>query len=251
MHLAQGTLTTSVTLLTSVAALTAVGLACYGARREVTQRKMPALFAMSGFVFLAQMVNCSMGFGFSGHLLGGALLAVLFGPWSAMLAMATILTAQVVLLGDGSLTTLGANFLTMGVVSVWVGYAFFHALKPDANILKDDMGEVGRGQLLALGVAAYLSTVAAAVTLAIIMGAQLSSLLFTHSMIGILEFVISALVFRLCAVASKGARRRQGFGLRWKPIALTSLLAFCLIPFSSQLPDGLEYVLDSSQVRAE
>jgi len=217
----------------------------------VTKRKMPTLLAMSGFVFLAQMVNCSMGLGFSGHLLGGALLAVLFGPWSAMLAMATILTAQVVLLGDGSLATLGANFLTMGVVSVWVGHAFFHVLKPDENIQKGEVGEVGRGQVLALGAAAYLSTVAAASTLAIILGGQLSSLLFTHSMLGMLEFVISALVFPLCASASQDAGRRLGFGLSWKPIALFSLLALCLMPFSSQLPDGLEYVLDSSQVRAE
>ncbi len=243
MHLAQGTLTTSVTLLTSVAALTAVGVACYGARREVTQRKMPALFAMSGFVFLAQMVNCSMGFGFSGHLLGGALLAVLFGPWSAMLAMATILTAQVVLLGDGSLTTLGANFLTMGVVLVWVGYAFFHALKPDANIQQDG---VDRGQVLALGVAAYLSTVSAAVGLAFILGGQFGSLLYTHSVIGMLESAISGLVFALCAVASKDVRSGLVHELRWKPVAVFCLLALSFVPFSSQLPDGLEYVLDSS-----
>lgn len=239
MHLAQGTLSTSVTLLTSVAAIAAVGVAYYGARREVTKRKMPTLFAMSGFVFLAQMVNCSMGLGFSGHLLGGALLAVICGPWSAMLSMAAILSAQTALFGDGSWSTLGANFLNIGVVSVGVAYGIFRLLQGRRN------SQLDAGQAFAMAIAAYSSTVAAAVSLALIADVQMSSLLYTHGIIGILEVCISVAMFAVCVASLRDTRPSAECGFSLRPIAFACALALCLAPFSSQLPDGLQYELNS------
>lgn len=234
MHLAQGTLSTSVTLLTSVAALAAVGAACYGARREVTKEKLPALLGMSGFIFLAQMINCSMGLGFSGHLLGGALLAVMFGPWSAMLSMAVILSAQVALLGDGSLSTLGANFLNMGVVSVWVAHALFRLVQGRRQ------GQADGGEFAALGLAAYVSTMAAALSLSLQLGHSFSAMLSAHALIALIEVAGSLVLYALYSKGmATGSLRRYSL----KPLALAALLACALLPFSSELPDGLEYSL--------
>jgi len=240
MHLVSESLPTSVSLLTSVAGVASLGVACYGARRELSSRQVPAFFAMTGFVFIAQLVNCSTGLGFSGHLLGAALLAVLFGPFAAMLSMAAVLSGQMALLGDGSLSTLGANFLSMGVVAPWAAHLIFRSLQGRRQLMADS------GQLFAMGLASYGSVIAATVSISYMIGGQALGLLGTHAVIGVFEVVISLVVFTACARAVEYDHSSARRGLRLMPIAVACTLFCCFAPFSSQLPDGLEHVLEAS-----
>jgi cobalt/nickel transport system permease protein len=237
MHLVSESLPTSVSLFTSVAGLASLGVACYGARRELSSQQVPAFFATTGFVFIAQMVNCSMGLGFSGHLLGAALLAVLFGPFTAMLSMAVVLSAQVALLGDGSLGTLGANFLSMGVVAPWAAHLIFRSLQGRRQLMADF------GQLFAMGLASYGSVIAATLSISYMLGGQWTELLSTHAVIGVFEVVISLAVFAACARSAEYSDVRRG--MRLMPIAVACALFCCVAPFSSELPDGLESVLEA------
>ncbi|KRP37044.1 MAG: hypothetical protein ABS34_04720 [Opitutaceae bacterium BACL24 MAG-120322-bin51] len=238
MHLVSENLDTSVTLLTSLAGVVTVSAACYGARRELSSRQVPAFFAMTGFVFIAQLVNCSTGLGFSGHLLGAALLAVLFGPFAAMLSMAAVLSGQMALLGDGSLSTLGANFLSMGVVAPWAAHLIFRSLQGRRQLMADS------GQLFAMGLASYGSVIAATVSMSYMIGSQLMELLSTHAVIGGFEVLVSLAVYAACARSVEYSTIRRG--LRLVPIAVACALCLSFVPFSSQLPDGLERVLEAS-----
>lgn len=241
MHLLQGTLDTSTTLLTSAGGAIALGAACYGARKQLTAKKLPSLLAMSGFVFLAQMVNCSMGFGFSGHLVGASLLAIFFGPFVTMLSMATILTLQVGLFGDGSWSTLGANFLNMGVVAPWVAYGLFRLLQGSRS------PQLDAGQVSSLGLASFASIMAASLSLSFMLGGSISHLLFSATVWSLLESAIAVAVFALCVRSQ--SRDFIGAGrLAMRPLALVACLTLCLVPFSSQLPDGLEHALEVSQL---
>ena len=65
------------------------------------------------FVFAAQMINFPVGAGTSGHLLGGALAAVLVGPWTAVLCLSVVLLVQALLMADGGITALGTNITLM------------------------------------------------------------------------------------------------------------------------------------------
>ena len=239
MHLIQGTLDSSMTLATTAAGLMAFGLACYGARRELDTKQLPSLLAMTGFVFAAQMVNCATGFGFSGHLAGAALLAILFGPFSAMLSMGVILTAQYAFLGDGSLSTLGANFLNMGVVAPWIAIGVFRVLQGRRSPQAD------AGQVVALCIASLASTLGIAISLSLMSQAALSSILPAYAVIGGIEAVLSVAVFVICVrrmEARLSSMRRYALG----PIAAVCLIAVCLVPLSSKQPDGLEYALSAS-----
>ena len=243
MHLLTGILKESTTLMTSATGLIAFGAACYGARRELSPKELPSLLAMTGFVFFAQMVNCATGLGFSGHLLGAALLAVLFGPFSAMLAMGVVLSAQVAFLGDGSVSTLGANFINMGVIAPWVGYGVFRMLQGRRA------AQLDAGQRVALGVAGWASTLFAAAGASCMTGGDLGEMLFVHSVIGGIEAVLSVGVFAIC-VRGLEARERASRSLTLKPIVAVCLLALCLVPLGSKQPDGLQHVLGASSVDA-
>jgi cobalt/nickel transport system permease protein len=244
MHLIEGTLNSSTTILTSAAGIMALGTACYAWRRERSLKQLPALAAMTGFVFLAQALNCATGFGFSGHMIGAALLAILFGPCSAMLSMALILSAQVGFLGDGSFSTLGANYLNMGVIAPWSAYLAFRALQGRRA------PQVDAGQVFAMGCAAFLSTIAVSVSLSYMVGGQLSAFLYTHSLIGGIEALMSVAAFVLF-VRGLNMRPSERHSFALKPIAGACLVALCLSPFSSPQPDGLQYVLEASTAEVD
>ena len=245
MHLGQETLTSNVTLLTSVAAAAALAWGCVGARREVRRSQLPALLAATVFIFLAQMVNCSMGLGFSGHLLGAALLVALFGPFSAMLSIATVLFSQIILLGDGAWSSLGANFLNMGVVAVWVSFAVIRLL----DRLIKAQGVLARS--VALATAAYLSILGVTVSLSWMTGVQLSVLLYPHSLIGFLEAFASLCVMAACTAGMASARSEESASSALKPIVVACIFALSFVPFSSSLPDGLQYGLNAPQEVSE
>ena len=86
MHVPDGFLDAGTSVATGAVAVVGVGLALRGARRELDDRTAPMAGLTAAFVFAAQMLNFPVGAGTSGHLLGGALAAVLVGPWTGCCA---------------------------------------------------------------------------------------------------------------------------------------------------------------------
>lgn len=197
MHVPDGFLDVATSAATAVVAAAAVGAALRGARRELDDRTAPLAGLVATFVFAAQMVNFPIAAGTSGHLLGGALAAVLVGPWAATLCLTVVLAVQALLFADGGLTALGTNVTLMAVVGVWVGYAAFRAA---AALLpkRREMTAVaaGIGGLLSVPAAAAVFALlfsvggAAPIALSTLLGAMVG----VHTVIGIGEGVITALV---------------------------------------------------------
>ncbi|MFE3070881.1 energy-coupling factor ABC transporter permease [Streptomyces sp. NPDC059247] len=128
MHVPDGFINAPVSAAAGVVAATAVAVSLRGARRELDQRTAPLAGLVAAFVFAVQMLNFPVAAGTSGHLLGGALAAILVGPWTGVLCIAVVLLMQGVLFADGGLTALGVNITVMGVVTVVVAYALFRGL---------------------------------------------------------------------------------------------------------------------------
>lgn len=76
----------------------------------------------SAFIFAAQMINFPVIFGTSGHLVGGTFLAILLGPYAAILGMTIVLIMQAVIFADGGILAFGANVFTMAIIG---GLSFF------------------------------------------------------------------------------------------------------------------------------
>ena len=125
MHVPDGFLDAPTSLATGVVAAAGIAVALRGARRELDDRTAPMAGLVATFVFAGQMMNFPVGAGTSGHLLGGALAAVLVGPWSAVLCISVVLLVQGLLIADGGVTALGTNITLMALVGVGVGWAVF------------------------------------------------------------------------------------------------------------------------------
>ena len=125
MHVPDGFIDAPTSVATAVVAAGALAVCLRGARRELDDRVAPLAGLVAVFVFAAQMVTFPVGAGTSGHLLGGALAAVLVGPRTATVCLTVVVAVQALLFADGGVSALGTNVLLLAVVGPWVGYAVF------------------------------------------------------------------------------------------------------------------------------
>jgi cobalt/nickel transport system permease protein len=174
-----------------------VGIALRGARRELDDRTAPLAGLVATFVFATQMLNFPVASGTSGHLLGGALAAVLVGPATGLLCMTVVFVVQCLLFADGGITALGTNILLMGVITVVVGWAVFRALQA---VLPKRLSMVAPAAavaaLVSVPVAAlgFVGLYAVGGTVDIPLGALASAMVGVHLLIGIGEAVITLLL---------------------------------------------------------
>lgn len=125
MHVPDGFLDAHTSLATGAVAVVGVAVCLGVARRELDDRTAPMAGLVATFVFAGQMLNFPVGAGTSGHLLGGALAAVLVGPATAVLCLSVVLLVQALLLADGGITAIGTNLTLMALVGVLVGWCCF------------------------------------------------------------------------------------------------------------------------------
>ncbi len=80
------------------------------------------------YIFAVQMLNFPVAAGTSGHLLGGALAAILVGPYTGALAVSVVIIVQALMFADGGLSALGLNIINMAFVTVLVAWPIFRLL---------------------------------------------------------------------------------------------------------------------------
>ncbi|MFC9271389.1 energy-coupling factor ABC transporter permease [Streptomyces zhihengii] len=205
MHVPDGFIDAPVSVAAGVVAAGAVAVSLRGARRELggtdagpagAERTAPLAGLVAAFVFAVQMLNFPVAAGTSGHLLGGALAAILVGPYTGVLCIAVVLLMQGVLFADGGLTALGVNITVMGVVTVVVAYALFRGL---VTVLP----RTRRSVTAASFVAALVSVPASAAAFTLLyaiggvtevpIGSVFAAMVGVHVLIGIGEAAITAL----------------------------------------------------------
>ncbi|MEV0265039.1 energy-coupling factor ABC transporter permease [Streptomyces sp. NPDC050617] len=196
MHVPDGFIDAPVSLATGAVAAAAVAVSLRGARRELDERTAPLAGLVAAFIFAVQMLNFPVAAGTSGHLLGGALAAILVGPYTGVLCISVVLLMQGVLFADGGLTALGVNITDMALTTTVVAYALF-------RLLLAVLPRRRSGVTAASFVAALVSVPAAAVvftalyalggTTDIAIGKVFTAMVGVHVLIGIGEAAITAL----------------------------------------------------------
>jgi cobalt/nickel transport system permease protein len=200
MHMSDGIVNAPTSIVFGVIAIVAVGIGAMKARNELDERTVPLAGLVAAFIFAVQMVNFPILPGVSGHLLGGALAAILVGPYTGALCIAIVLVVQSLLFADGGVTALGTNITNMAVIGVAAGYATAVALYSIARRRTADLPAAGLGVIAFI--AALVGTICAAMGFVVeyaFGGAAFTSLgsvagyMFgTHALIGIGEGLITA-----------------------------------------------------------
>lgn len=169
MHIPENYLSPSTCAVFGAAMAPVWWLAVQKVKQEVPKEKMPLLGIGAAFSFLGMMFNLPLPGGTTGHAVGAVLLAIMFGPWSACLAVSIALFVQALFFGDGGLLAFGANCFNMAFVMPFAGFAIYRALKK----------AMPAHELIAAGAGAYVGINLAALCAAIEFGLQ--PLLFTDA----------------------------------------------------------------------
>ncbi len=229
MHIPDGVLSPSTSAVAGVAMLPVWTLAARRVRSELGMRQIPLLSLGAAFCFTVMMFNIPALGGTTAHPVAGTLLAILLGPWAAVIGVSVALGIQALFFGDGGLLAFGANCFTMAFALPFVGYSAYRLF-------------AGRGTAsslprpLAGAIGAYIGLNAAAALVAVFLGIQpalfhessghalyfpfglnitLPAMLGTHLLVaGPAEAVVTALVVQYLQTAGIALYREQGTGNR-------------------------------------
>jgi cobalt/nickel transport system permease protein len=125
MHIPDGYLSPQTYVPLYGAAAVFWGVALRKAQKELAARQVPYVAMSAVFSFLLQMFNVPIPGGSTGHAVGAGIIALLLGPWTAVLSVSVVLVVQALVFGDGGITALGANCLNMAVIMPFVSYVTF------------------------------------------------------------------------------------------------------------------------------
>lgn len=140
-------------------------------RQEISREKIPLLGIGAAFAFLIMMFNVPLPGGTSGHAVGGTLIALLLGPWSACISISVALFIQALLFGDGGILSFAANCFNMAFVLPMIGWTIARFLLQHFKSF--------RGRTASLAFASWAAITVSALVTAIEFGIQ--PLLFTDS----------------------------------------------------------------------
>lgn len=210
MHIPDGFLNSAVVGTTYVISSGGVANALRLARDKIGEKHIPMMGIMAAFIFAAQMLNFPIAGGTSGHVIGAALVAILLGPWAAIIIMSVVLIAQSFIFQDGGLLALGANIFNMGIIA---SFAAYYLYRPINSLL----GGNNRGRLVAGFVAAWGSVVLASISCAIELALSgtsplvvvLPAMAGVHALIGIGEGFVTVAVLSLVMATRADLLRLQ------------------------------------------
>ena len=245
LHLPDGFLSIITSIICWAITVSIIGIAISRTNKSLGEKQVPLMGVMAAFIFAAQMINFPVAGGTSGHLLGGALAAIVLGPWAGMLVMTAVIAVQALLIQDGGLLVMGANILNMGLLTAAVGYGLYRSV----------LGKSQGARLAMAGVAAWLSVMTGALATALQLWLSgtapleivVPAMLAVHALIGIGEALITvaalSFIFRtrpdILDEESASAQGSRGWVVAG---AVLTLLVLLLSPFASSDPDGLERV---------
>jgi cobalt/nickel transport system permease protein len=210
MHIPDGYLSPQTYIPLFAVSATIIGIAVQKVKRQMTTRLIPFLGMSAAFSFLIMMFNIPIPGGTSGHAVGGAIIALLFGPWVATISVSVALIIQAFVFGDGGITALGANCFNMAIVIPFIAYGIFRLIGGKS----ESQTRITVGAFLA----GYISLSVAAVITAVEFGIQpvlastpdgtplfapyplkiaIPAMAFGHLILfGVIEGIITVLLFR-------------------------------------------------------
>ena len=250
VHIPDGFLSLPVAATTASLAVTSIAVSCGKTSHSKTQVKANLSASTIGLVgtciFAAQVVNFPVAMGTSGHLLGGAMAAILLGPFTAMLTLIGVLVLQCFVMHDGGYTALGANILNMAVVSVWSGWLTYHLLGGSKR------------PILATAVAAWVSVMVSTIFCSFELALSgtftisrvLPAMLEAHTITALIEAAATAGIVRILLQQKAETNLVENrLSINHVFLAGLTIVLFLLVPLACPWPDGLESVLQSLSLR--
>lgn len=165
MHIPDGYLSPIVSVGLGAVTVPAWAVASQKVKAILNNRTIPLLAIFAALSFTVMMFNVPVPGGTTAHGVGGTLIAIVLGPWAAVIAVSTALVIQAFFFGDGGILAIFPNCLNMAIILPFVGYAAYRLLSGEAPLLSSR-------RTWAAAIGAYVGITVAALAVGIELGVQ-------------------------------------------------------------------------------
>ncbi len=197
MHISDGLILNSTSIILAIIMWAlSIGILIWSWKKaqQTYTRSITALLAISSaFIFAAQMINFPIAFGSSGHLVGGTFLAVLLGPYAAILSMTLVLGMQALFFADGGIVAFGMNMFNMAIIG-GLSYFLIKALTRKNSSQKWFVSSVFISSWISVMLGAIITSFEIAPAFSGGLTVTLPSMLLLHGIIGVGEGAITTVL---------------------------------------------------------
>lgn len=165
MHIPDGYLSPIFSLGTGVITVPGWAIAAQRVRSVLNNRTIPLLSIFAAFSFTIMMFNIPVPGGTTAHAVGGTLIAIVLGPWAAIIGVSIALIIQALFFGDGGILAIFANCLNMGIILPFVGYFAYRLIAGRSPLLSTR-------RVWAAGIGSYIGITVAALAVGVELGLQ-------------------------------------------------------------------------------
>jgi cobalt/nickel transport system permease protein len=165
MHIPDGYLSPQTCAVAYAAAVPTWVVASRKVTNVVKTRNVPLLAMFAAISFLIMMFNVPIPDGTTAHAVGAVIIAIVLGPWAAVIAVSVALLFQALLFGDGGVLAYGANVLNMAIIMPFAGLLVYRLIAGNSPL-------TSRRRVIAAGIAGYVGINVASQAAAIEFGIQ-------------------------------------------------------------------------------
>ena len=194
MHIPDGFVDLKTAVTTGVLSAGGISGAIYGVKKYFKSSVVAMMGVMSALIFALQMINFTIPGGTSGHLLGGALVAVVLGPHAGVIVIAVVLIVQALIFMDGGIVALGSNIFNMAIVGVYFSFAIYWLLNKISKSRWMFFTAVAVSSWASVVLASLFAAIELGISGTYAIGITIKAMLGVHAVIGLGEAAITSAV---------------------------------------------------------
>jgi cobalt/nickel transport system permease protein len=194
MHIPDGFVDLKTAVTTGVISAGGLAGAIYGVKKHFKARVIAMMGVMSALIFALQMINFTIPGGTSGHLLGGALAAIILGPHAGAIVVAVVLIVQALIFMDGGIVAMGANIFNMAIIGVYGSFAIYWLLSKISKSRWMFFTAIAVASWASVVIASFFAALELGVSGTYAMGITMKAMLGVHAVIGLGEAFITLVV---------------------------------------------------------
>jgi cobalt/nickel transport system permease protein len=194
MHIPDGFVDLKTAITTGVLSTGGLAVSIFNVKKIFKAKVIAMMGVMAALIFALQMINFTIPGGTSGHLLGGALVAIILGPFAGSIVLTVVLIVQALVFMDGGIVALGSNVFNMAICGVLCAYLIYYFFQKISSKRWLFYTSVAAASWLSVVVASFLAALELGISGTYDIGVTIKAMILVHMVIGVGEAIITTAI---------------------------------------------------------
>lgn len=194
MHIPDGFIDLKTAVTTGIISTGGIAASIYRIKKTLKAKVIVLMGMMAALIFALQMINFAIPGGTSGHLLGGALVAITLGPYAGVLVLTVVLVVQALIFMDGGVIAIGANVFNLAISGVFSAFLIYMLLTKISKSKAMFYVSIAFASWFSVVFASFFAALELALSGTYAMAITLKAMILVHMIIGVGEALITVAI---------------------------------------------------------